>query len=99
MIGFELDWKVHYFYESWFDEAPACVGIQWKQKFPLYVEESSWQVAERHIGCLSYSQGYCILWPDLDHGRVVFHREVYGTMGLNFSVRSFLESNPGECSS
>ena len=44
--------------------------------------EPSRQAAEYVIADAWRSQGYRIQRLDLTHGKVVFHREVYGTVGL-----------------
>ncbi|MDB7919060.1 reverse transcriptase domain-containing protein [Flavonifractor plautii] len=82
IIGFELDWEARYFQAFWFDEAPAYVGSQWEKEFPFHAVEPSRQAAEYVIADAWRSQGYRIQRLDLTHGKVVFHREVYGTVGL-----------------
>lgn len=82
IIGFELDWEARYFQAFWFDEAPAYVGGQWEKEFPFHAMEPSRQAAEYVISDAWRSQGYRIQRLDLTHGKVVFHREVYGTVGL-----------------
>lgn len=82
IIGFELDWEARYFQAFWFDEAPAYVGDQWEKEFPFHAMEPSRQAAEYVISDAWRSQGYRIQRLDLPRGKVVFHREVYGTVGL-----------------
>ena len=82
IIGFELDWEARYFQAFWFDEAPAYVGGQWEKEFPFHAMEPSRQAAEYVISDAWRSQGYRIQRLDLPHRKVVFHREVHGTVGL-----------------
>ena len=82
IIGFELDWEARYFQAFWFDEAPAYVGGQGEREFPFHAMEPSRQAAEYVISDAWRSQGYRIQRLDLPHRKVVFHREVHGTVGL-----------------
>lgn len=82
IIGFELDWEARYFQTFWFDEAPAYVGGQWEKEFPFHAMEPSRQAAEYVISDAWRSQGYRIQRLDLPHRKVVFHREIHGTVGL-----------------
>ena len=82
IIGFELDWEARFYPAFWFDEAPALEGRQWAREFPFHVMFPSQQSSEYVISDAWRSQGYRIQRLDLHRERVVFHREVYGTVGL-----------------
>lgn len=58
------------------------MGGQWEKEFPFHAMEPSRQAAEYVISDAWRSQGYRIQRLDLPHGKVVFHREVHGTVGL-----------------
>lgn len=82
IIGFELEWEAHFYPAFWFDEAPAMSGQQWAKEFPFHVTNPSQQSAEYVISDSWRTQGYRIQRLDLAHKRIIFRREVYGTVGL-----------------
>lgn len=94
IIGFELDWEARFYPAFWFDEAPALDGGQWAQEFPFHAVLPSQQASEYVISDAWRSQGYRIQRLDLRHGRVIFHREVYGTVGLTIPPALLRERIP-----
>lgn len=94
IIGFELDWESRFYPAFWFDEAPALDGDQWAKEFPFHAAHPSRQVCEYVISEAWRSQGYRIQHLDLAHGRIVFHREVYGTVGLTIPPALLRERIP-----